>query len=312
MKKKIILLLIISSFGFLPKICFGSDIGTTGGQFLKIGIGARPVAMGESFVAVANDANSCYWNPAGLSEIKTIQTTTTYLQWLEDTGYTYSSYIQPLKDNYFHYGTIALSLAYLGMGAIPKTEIDINDNIVATGKSFDASDIAFIFSYGGKIKNFLVGYNIKYIKQTIEEEKASTFSLDLGMKYLFSDNLSFGLVTQNIGGKVKFVKEEDPLPLNIKSGIAYKTLHNSLFSFDIHFPVEINQPNYHLGIEQVLSNLFVLRSGYKLNSVSDSKELSGLSFGLGLKWKKYHLDYAWVPYGNLGQTHHISLFLKFN
>ncbi|MCK5534211.1 PorV/PorQ family protein [bacterium] len=309
---KIILLLLINYFCLFCGICFTSNIGTTGAQFLKIGIGARPIAMGEAFVAVANDANSCYWNPAGLSEITTRQTTTTYIQWLEEIGYNYSSYIQPIKDNHFHYGTIGLSVAYLGMDAIPKTQIDSNDNLVETGKTFDALDLAFIFSYGGRIKKFLLGYNIKYIKQTIEAENASTYSFDLGMKYLSSDNLSFGLVAQNIIGKIKFVKEEDSLPLNIKGGIAYKTAHNSLFSIDIHFPLEINQPSYHLGGEQILSNLLILRGGYKINPLSESNELSGLSLGLGLNWRKYHLDYAWVPHGNLGQTHHLSFFLKFN
>lgn len=43
--------------------------GTTGAVELKIPVGPRAIAMGEAFVAVANDANAIYWNPAGLMQL---------------------------------------------------------------------------------------------------------------------------------------------------------------------------------------------------------------------------------------------------
>ena len=47
----------------------GQRAGISTAQFLKIGVGSRATAMGESFVAIANDASALYWNPAGLSSI---------------------------------------------------------------------------------------------------------------------------------------------------------------------------------------------------------------------------------------------------
>jgi hypothetical protein len=44
-------------------------VGTAGAQFLKIGVGARAVGMGETFVAVADDASAIWWNPAGVARI---------------------------------------------------------------------------------------------------------------------------------------------------------------------------------------------------------------------------------------------------
>src|ERR1041385_3752560 len=48
----------------------GQRAGISAFQFLKIGAGARGVALGESFVAIANDASALYWNPAGLTQFE--------------------------------------------------------------------------------------------------------------------------------------------------------------------------------------------------------------------------------------------------
>ena len=42
--------------------------GTTTASFLEIGVGSGS-AMGEAYVAVANDISSIYWNPAGLANV---------------------------------------------------------------------------------------------------------------------------------------------------------------------------------------------------------------------------------------------------
>ena len=42
-----------------------TKVGTTSAQFLKLGVGARAIALGGSFVAEASDLSALYWNPAG-------------------------------------------------------------------------------------------------------------------------------------------------------------------------------------------------------------------------------------------------------
>ena len=53
----------------LTRFAGRGKVGTTGFQFLKIGPSARAVAMGESFIALANDASAMYYNPAGLTQL---------------------------------------------------------------------------------------------------------------------------------------------------------------------------------------------------------------------------------------------------
>jgi len=50
------------------------------GAFPDIGLGARPMGMGGAFVALADDANGLFWNPAGLSQIKRAEFSSMYLR----------------------------------------------------------------------------------------------------------------------------------------------------------------------------------------------------------------------------------------
>ena len=44
--------------------------GTTAAAFLKVDSGTRPMAMGGAFTGLANDINTLFWNPAGLTSIE--------------------------------------------------------------------------------------------------------------------------------------------------------------------------------------------------------------------------------------------------
>ena len=46
-----------------------TEAGEYAAEFLEMGAGTRALAMGEAFVAVADDATAAYWNPAGLTDL---------------------------------------------------------------------------------------------------------------------------------------------------------------------------------------------------------------------------------------------------
>src|SRR5512146_2945577 len=58
--------------------------GTASMEFLKIGVGARASGMGESFVAMANDASALFWNPAGIAQFKDNEVIAAHANWLVD------------------------------------------------------------------------------------------------------------------------------------------------------------------------------------------------------------------------------------
>ncbi|MCK4533261.1 hypothetical protein KAU39_05695, partial [bacterium] len=121
------LLSIVICLALSMGMCFGEEnsVGTSGADFLKIGVAARPGGMGETYTAVAEDVYSLHWNPAGLVSVKGKEIFTTYTRWFEETNYGLVSYAQSLKRD----RTIGGSLVLLSSGGIKRTVIDDSSSL---------------------------------------------------------------------------------------------------------------------------------------------------------------------------------------
>ncbi len=68
------------------------EIGTNEAAFLKIDAATRPTAMGGAFVGVANDVNSVFWNPAGLTQMEKRELSAMYNSWFAGINYASGAY----------------------------------------------------------------------------------------------------------------------------------------------------------------------------------------------------------------------------
>lgn len=314
--KKLLLLLSILCLLFTSPVYSSDKTGTTGAQFLKIGVGARAVGMGEAFCGVADDINALYWNPAGLSNIGERQATAMYISWFQSMNYAYLAYGQPIRD----WGVFAGGITYLSSGDIPKTTVDSGGNYVDEGTNFSAYDLAFTIGYGRKMAgDFSLGGAFKVISEKIESENATAFAVDIGGVYkglrIKDRVVPVGIVIQNIGTGIKFISKADSLPINIKMGSSYPVefpqIKSSLtLAVDVNYPLD-NDFNAHFGSEFWYKGMVAIRLGYKTDTIKEIDALSGLSIGGGFRYKGYGIDYAWVPYGDLGTTHRASLMVSF-
>jgi hypothetical protein len=273
---------------------------TSGLDFLKMGVGARPLALGEAYVALADDISAIYWNPAGLVQLRQPEVGFTYNKWFEDIGYHFFGYSHPLNDS-----IVALSLYYLGGG-----DIDGSDNGGNPTGEFSVYDLAFGLSYGRKLTDRLsAGLNFKFIREKLEEEDANAFAFDVGALYKTGiNNLDVGLNIQNIGTTIKFIKESANLPLNWKFGLAYKLFHDNPLNLTLDFNKLKNKGIYFgLGAECWITDYLALRIGSKF----DPDIRDRIRFGLGLKVKNLRLDYAYTPHKILGDTHQFSVGFSF-
>lgn len=287
---------IVYSKGIDPKA------GTTAGSFLKIGIGARPIGMGESFCAVAEDVNTLYWNPAGIVQLENKEIIFMYNRWLEEINYGYLGFVYP-----FGKRAVGISIAYLDAGKIQGYDKDNNPT-----SDVKASDLLISGSYSQKLNDkLLIGITAKIIQERLENERATAYAVDAGILYRFLDNLSFAGVVQNIGiTGIKFVKESQDLPMNIKIGTAYK-ISNLLLSIDLNKPSDRNYST-NFGGEYWIQKMIALRIGYKTVNTKDvNGNLYGFSTGLGIRYSSFQLDSAFLPYGELGSSFQVSFSVKF-
>lgn len=310
-----------------PVSAFAS--GTTSANFLKIGIGARPVAMGEAFVAVADDANTIVHNPAGLAQLSQKEFQAMHLEYFQNIRYETLSYIHPLSAKVG--GTIGGSLGYLYINDIKRTYFYEEEVYLESGK-FGACDRTAILGFGKKSGsrhlNADYGFAVRMIRETLDDITATAFAIDLGLLYkpgMSSRgipryarnklcNLTLGVAIQNIGTRMKFIEVKEKIPIILKAGASASLLKDRLkIAFEFYKPSD-NYPELKLGSELWLFDLFAPRIGYRYRTWGKDNNLgtlSGLTAGLGIKVYNYTVDYAFVPYGDLGYTHRFSLGGKF-
>lgn len=306
MKKNntILITLIVLLSGFTD-VLFCTGLGTTGAQFLKIGMGARPLAMAGAFIAVADDINSIYYCPASLSRIEKKEISATYLKYFDDVNAGFIGFSGNIdKKHYF-----GLGLTYLQAIDINKrdiNEVDLGD--------FGSKDTALFINYARKdiLQNFAIGSGLKLINQSIDDEIAFTVALDLSAYYPANDRLSFAINIQNISYGVKFIDDTDPLPLDFKIGVAYEATKELKVACDIDEYIIDKKLYASIGAEYWIKDILSLRSGYKFGYNTESLgNTAGLGVGAGFRLWNLILDYAFVPFGDLGDTHRISFGAKF-
>ncbi len=276
--------------------------GETGFTFLKLGVGARAMGMGSAYVALADDPTAVYWNPAGLAGVKGAELSLMHNEWIQDFRQEFAAVSTPL-------GHGALGLGFSGFYT---SELEKRDDTGTLIGHFGFNDVSASANYARKFgPDFAGGIGLKYIREMIDQEDATTFAFDLGGRYFDEKSgLSVGAAVQNIGGDAKFDKEAFSLPTTMRAGVAL-TRGISRWQGRGAFSAEIRKSSkddtrLHVGGEFEYKERFALRAGAKFGY--DDQDVS---FGLGVKQNRFGFDYALVPFSsNLGTTHFFSLNLQ--
>jgi hypothetical protein len=213
--------LISFSFGFL--FCFNLSAQVAGGgyteSYLLRNVGARTIGMAGAYSAVANEPNSIFYNPAGLSSLSNKPMFSTMFSFLEF-GRTHStlSWGQSLNN---HFG--------VGVGINNFTTGSFIARDIRGNKIGDFSDWQFAISGGASyaLEFASVGMAVKYIANSLESSgtRGDGFALDIGTKFNVMDLFTFAVSMQNITGYMIWnekdkSKENAMLPYTIRSGFA--------------------------------------------------------------------------------------------
>lgn len=339
-----LLLLMLTEWGF------AASVSQAGVLFLKISPGARPSGMGEAFVALADDATATWWNPAGLAFQDASELTLMHANWLpqfhlSDLYFDFVSYTQSVED----WGTFGGNIIFMNYGEINRTS-EIGTDL----GTFNAFELAATAAYGSKVnENLGLGLSIKFVYSHLSplgagQEKgsgiASVFALDIGALYKmnFIPRLQLGANLSNMGPKVAYIDraQADPLPTNLKLGLAYRLLDQEYNKLTVTADIdkelvtrysdgdtdpfyvamftswyndggfmsseEMDEFIWHLGMEYWYGDLVGLRFGYWEDSLG---KVFPFTAGFSLQYGAYRFDFGYMT---AGENHPVTDTMRFS
>ena len=287
-------------------------VGTFGGQFLKISVGARGAGMGGAFVAVADDASSVFWNAAGIARIDAdkSQVSLNHANWPAELSFDQVGYVFHMKKIP---GAFAVHARALTMEPMPVTT---SFQPTGTGETFDAGMIAAGLTYARSFTDkFSAGLTVNTIHTGLADLSQQTFSVDLGTLYdVGAAGMKIGMAIQNIGSQEKFIEREARIPSIFRVGTSATLLSGAdqklIGSFEFSHPPD-NSERVNVGAEYSFRRYLFLRGGYAFNY-----DAEGLGAGVGFHFPvsvagMADFDYSYTDMMDLGSAHRFSLRFEF-
>lgn len=270
--------------------------------------------MGEAYSAAADDAFSVYWNPAGMTRVSGASLGVMHAEYLGGVTLDHIAYVRQVHRRAW----IAGALTYMDIGKMNET-----DPTGASVGSFRPRNYAATLAVAGDLDPFEdsgygLGASVKLVRSEVAQ-RAQTFAFDAGATSpcpSFSEGKrgTCALVVQNLGAPLKFDQNAAPLPAVAKLGWAFEATNSVLISAEA--ALSRGEGVYGaLGSEwtaELSENTGVaMRLGVNSLTWGGPRGLSGVSAGLGVKRSRLGVDYAVVPFGELGLTHRLSLTFSF-
>lgn len=291
--------IIISIICFLFAATTLSYASTSAAAFLNINASARIVAMGGLSCSMNDDVSSMEVNPAGLAWIPHTEMLLAHNEWFENIRAEYAGIGMPIGK----YVTIGAAAYYLYMDDLVRRD---NQNIVlGTFGSHSGMASLTLSTIASQYTSF--GITIKNVREEIDNNTGNTVCGDAGLM-IRTRAARLGISVQNIGNQLNVYEERFPLPTKITGGISFASPQYGGFGVDVSKYVE-NGYDIKTGAEYWLGKCIALRGGYTVSN--NIFQQSHFSMGLGLCIGHFTLDYAFVPYEYLGNTHRMSLKISF-
>ena len=314
-------LTITNSYAQLFPVLGGQRAGISALQFLKIGAGARAIGMGESFVAVANDASSLFYNPAGAVQSPSHQIHFSHTEWLVDLQHEFGAAIYKLSAS-DAVGVSVISLHTDDMKVTTETQP------FGTGQYFQYGDFAIGATYSRRFtEQFSFGITVKYVEESLAELKMRGVMVDLGTYYWtglgstrfavavtnFGSQVSPSGSVRNLRGETIDAFQEFSPPTQFRIGFAFEPvqeeMHRLTTSIQLNHPND-NSENVGLGVEYAWNNMLFARAGYKFN-VDEESFSAGAGFVAPVSFTTIQADYAFADFGRIGGVHRISMTIGF-
>jgi hypothetical protein len=305
MSRKIILS-IASLFLFtlaVPHILH-AQAGSSGLSFLKIGVGARTMGMGDAGAANADMGSAMYYNPALIADDEHASVTIMHNEWIEEITTDFVGVSVPMKG-----WSLGIHMGLTSVGGIevrdrPGEAITDTDN-----RNFAGGITAAVPLFEG----LDVGVTAKYVFEKIHVEEAGGYAFDFGFAMQpFSDGdlsrLRLGVALANVGSMSELSSVPTTLPMLLRYGASY---HIPLFEINGSLRLaaegvsllEDDITHANVGMEFEYFDTVFLRLGYQ-----SGYENKDVTLGAGARYGVLRFDYAFIPFTEVfGNAHTVAL-----
>ncbi|WP_456407270.1 PorV/PorQ family protein [Caldithrix abyssi] len=282
--------------------------GSTSAQFLKIGVSARAVAVGEAYTAVTQGADAFFYNPAALARIPSVDVFASYSSWFAGMNF------QSLA--------VAKNFVRKGVGCLSFTSLQSDEMQVrtplkpdGTGETFYVGNYRMGLSFARFLTNHAaLGLGINYLHLKMWKYAVHSFSTDLGVLFITDyHGFRFGMSIVNFGPEIKFLKEQYAIPTNFSFGAAIEPIHTALHIMTLSFTtIKLTdaEQKVRVGAEYEYKRTFALRAGYKFG-LDEEQWALGCGLKMNIAGFNLKMDYAFSSYGIIGYRNLLTLGLSF-
>jgi hypothetical protein len=312
--------------------------GINSAAFLKVGVGARQVALGSAVTTLNGDANNMFWNPAGVALTEqTAQASFTHNNWIGGLAQEAVAASYNLSD----IGTIGIGFMSFGISGIPAQRdngyadplLHAQEVDLATSSTYDYQDLLLQLTYSRYITdNLTLGATAKYIHEKIDDQAAAAVGFDLGAIYNIGTlGWKIGARVNNLGSDIKFYDYASPIPLTFSIGTSMVPVELGktkwMVALDMVKPQDGVQ-YYYMGTELGFDNTFFIRGGWKFNyswfglvgngiddgtsqraPIQTSLERGSLGAGVRVPFDEYvvSFDYAYTVFVSIENVHRFTI-----
>lgn len=309
---------------------FGIDpnAGTNSFLTLLIPSGGKYEGMGTAFTAMSLDSGFLDANPAGSSFIKNSELTFFHNNWIADTNLESVTYTSRWEDFGIGIGGKFLYLPFTGID-------DWGDRAQNGDGSYSSGyytetvmtlNAAYTFLDNYYYHGLALGANVKMAYRGVPysiapDQSAVAIMADIGIQTKFNvlkffssrdKNFAFGFVVKNLGSE--FIRDPDPLPSMISTGIAYSPIRPMTWAFDVNIPFNLDgskaeKVNYAVGLDLGLTSFLSVQSGFQIKT-----GLPRFSVGSSLDLEKFSVtaNYTLDLTTQVSSLDRFSLALKLN
>lgn len=324
---------------FFPLVAFSQNaVGSNGFAFLSGNYSARSIGVGGNLISIAdNDLSLANDNPAVLNE--KMNGMMQVNQGLLPSGINFGAVNYAIKSKI---GVFAPTLKYVSYGQFTET-----DETGRTLGKFKAADYSLGVNYGRTLNKVIqLGASANLLGSNLETYSAYGFSVGFGAIMTHPNQLiSGGFAVKNIGFVFKQYTSnaKTSLPIDVQAAFSLKLKHapfrftvlgHHLNKWDIVYQDPNLKPTYdaltgdtipvktagfgeklahHVNFQlELLASNFNLRMGFDYHrrqqlKVFERPGMAGFSLGLGMKFKKFRIDYGVMLYSKAGQNHSLGI-----